>query len=130
MTTFIYFLKDRTPYLASLNYERGDAFEIRIENATPTYIRIGNVVTNTEDGVGRVKLSSITDGVYTPEVIFNDKSILLYPIRIALGKVTIYKPEQICAALGAQAYCEAMRIDALEDEVNKLKDAIYGKEIF
>ena len=120
MTSFVYFIKDRAPYLVSLNYERGDTLEIRIENAAPTCIRIGNTVVNMENGVGRV----------TPEVIFNDKSILLYPIRVSLGKARIYKPEEICAALGARAYLEAARVDALEDEVEMLKEAVYGKEIF
>ncbi len=130
MTSFVYFIKDRAPYLVSLNYERGDTLEIRIENAAPTYIRIGNTVVNVENGVGRVKLSALSEGVYTPEVIFNDKSVLLYPIRVSLGKVRIYKPEEICAALGARAYLEAARVDALEDEVKMLKEAVYGKEIF
>ena len=130
MTTFTYCIKDREPYLTAQTQGHGEMLEIQIKHAAPIMIRIGNTVIKTRNGVGRVKLSALPDGVYTPEVIFNDKSILLYPIRLTLGKVTLSNVEQICAALGARSYCEAMRIDALEDEVNKLKDAICGKDIF
>jgi hypothetical protein len=130
MTTFIYNIKDHEVYLTALKYERGDSFEIRVNNASPTLIRVGNTAINAADGVGRVKLSALSDGVYTPEVIFNDKSVFLYPIRIFLGKVSIAGAEHVCAALGERSYRDRARIDALEGEVNKLKEAVYGKDIF
>ena len=130
MTTFVYYIVDREPYLTSVSYERGDSFEIRIENATPAMIRVGNTVVKAEDGVGRVKLSALSSGVFTPEVIFNDKSVLLYPIRHALGKVTIANPEHICVSLGEKAYKAEVRLREVEGEIISLKDAVYGKDIF
>ena len=130
MTTFVYYIKDRRPYLTSLTYGGGDTVEIQIKNAAPTMIRIGDAIAKVENGVGRVKLSALSDGVYTPEVIFNDMSILLYPVRLALGRAALSGTEEICAALGALAFEEGVRVDMLEDEVKKLKEAIRGKDIF
>ena len=130
MTTFVYYIKDRKPYLTSLTYGGGDTVEIQIKNAAPTMIRIGDAIAKTENGVGRVKLSVLSDGVYTPEVIFNDMSILLYPVRLALGRTALSGTEEICAALGALAFEEGVRVDMLEDEVKRLKEAIRGKDIF
>ena len=130
MTTFTYCIKDREPYLTAQAQGHGEVLEIQIKHAAPIMIRIGNTVIKTRNGVGRVKLSALPDGVYTPEVIFNDMSILLYPVRLALGRAALSGTEEICAVLGALAFEEGVRVDMLEDEVKKLKEAIRGKDIF
>ena len=129
-TTFIYRLVDREPYLTEITKGNPDVLEFRITDTAGALLRVGDIAVKMEDGVGRVKLSDLQEGKYTPEVIFNDKSVWLYPISYSLGIVSVAEADGICADLGARALASLNRIDALESEVAKLNDAVYGKAIF
>ena len=130
MTTFIYKILGTEPYLTSIMAGQADVLEIRIADTDSALMRIGNVAVKTCEGVGRVKLSTLGEGVFTPEVIFKDKTVVLYPIRHTAGKISLACPEQISAFLGARAYDLEKRVSLAEEELQRLKDAIYGKAIF
>lgn len=130
MTTFIYQIVGTKPYLTSITKGQADTLEIRIPDTDAAMLRIGNVTVKTEKGVGRVKLSALGEGVFTPEVILKDKTVLLHPIRHAIGKISLAHPERICAALGEGAYLLQKRVSEIEKELEELKIAIYGKAIF
>ncbi|MBO5945583.1 MAG: hypothetical protein J6Q69_03145 [Clostridia bacterium] len=129
-TTFVYRIVDRDPYLVKIDKGSPDALEFHIPDTDNAILRVGDIATKMEDGVGRVKLSDLPEGKFTPEVIFSDKSVWLYPISYSLGIVSVAEVEDICAMLGARALASLGRIDALEGEVAKLNDAVYGKAIF
>ena len=129
-TTFVYRIVDRDPYLVKIDKGSPDALEFRIPDTDNAILRVGDIATKMEDGVGRVKLSDLPEGKFTPEVIFSDKSVWLYPISYSLGIVSVAEVEDICAMLGARALASLGRIDVLEGEVAKLNDAVYGKAIF
>ena len=125
-----YRIIDSDPYLTAFTEKSGDALNVYVENAEGALMRLGNICVKIENGVGRVKLSTLSEGVFTPEIVFKNKSVFLYPIRHSLGVVTLASPDEVCAALGARAYKAECRIAALEDEVKKLNDAVRGKAIF
>ena len=129
-TIFIYRIVERDPYLVGIDKGDQAVLEFRIPEAKCALIRVGDIAIKAEDGVGRVKLSDLPEGTFTPEVIFSDKSVWLYPIHYSLGIVSLAGVDEICAALGARAHMATERIDALENEVKKLNDAVYGKAIF
>lgn len=129
-TTFIYRIVDRDPYLIGIDTGSPDVLEFHIPDTEGALLRVGDIAVKMDDGVGRVKLSDLPEGKYTPEVILNDKSVWLYPISYSLGIVSVTEAEKICATLGARALISLGRIDALESEVAKLNDAVYGKAIF
>lgn len=130
MTTFIYRILGTEPYLTSIMAGQADVLEIRIADTDSALMRIGNVAVKTCEGVVRVKLSTLGEGVFTPEVIFKDKTVVLYPIRHTAGKISLAYPEQVSAFLGARAYDLEKRVSLAEEELQRLKDAIYGKAIF
>ncbi len=129
-TTFVYRIVDRDPYLIEIGKGSPDMLEFRIPDTDGALLRVGDIAVKMEDGMGRVKLSDLSEGKFTPEVIFNDKSVWLYPISYSLGIVSLAEVDGICAALGARAIASLGRIDALEGDVAKLNDAVYGKAIF
>ncbi len=130
MTTLIYRILGSEAYLTSIMKGPTDALELRIPDTDQVLIRIGDVTAKTSEGVGRVKLSALGEGLFTPEVIFKDKTVALYPIRHTMGKISLACPEQICASLGARAHDLEKRVSKTEEELKELKDAIYGKAIF
>ena len=130
MTTYIYNIVDREPYLTAAVEGSGDTLNIKIANGKNAVLRVGNISTNMTDGVGRVKLSTLGEGVFTPEVIFKDKTVRLYPIRHKNGKVSLACPDEILASLGARALDVEVRVSATEKALQALNDAVWGKAIF
>jgi len=130
MTTYIYNIVDREPYLISVAKGTGDTLNIQINGGENAVLRVGNISTNMTDGVGRVKLSTLGEGVFTPEVIFKDKTVRLYPIRHKTGKVSLACPEEMLAALGARSFNTEARVSATEKALQALNDAVWGKAIF
>ncbi len=130
MTTIIYKIVDNEPYLTAFKEGRADSLEIRIDTPDEVTLHLGNTCVNIKNGVGRVKLSTLCDGVITPEVVFRDRSIFLYPIRLLCGKIMIAHPYEIYADLGKRAVQVRGRVQDIETELAKLKNAVYGKAIF
>ena len=130
MTTYIYTIRDRDPYLTSVKDEGYDMLTIRISDVKEAVMCIGNARIDMVDGVGRVKLSTLGEGVFTPEIIFKDKTVRLYPIHQKMGKVSLACPEEIYAALGARVLNAEVRVCEMEKELQTLKDAVWGKAIF
>ena len=117
---FTYRIAGRTPYLTAITKKHGEVLEIRVNDADGATVRVGEACAKIENGVGRVKFSALREGVFTPEIIFNDKSVFLYPIRYALGEVSLAEVGGICASLGAAVYSLQCRVGALEDEIKRL----------
>lgn len=130
MTRFIYKILDREAYLTGVKYGGDSTFEVKIEDGGEAMLNVGNITAKLVDGVGRVKLNDVPYATLTPEVIFKDKSVLLYPIRLCCGKITLAHPEEICAALATHLLNDRERIVRIEGELLKLNDAICGKAIF
>lgn len=129
-TSLTYRIKGREAYLTAITRSGADTLEVHVENADGALMRIGDISVKMDNGVGRVKLSTLKEGVFTPEIIFKDMSVLLYPISHAFGEVSLALVDEVCATLGARAYDAECRIAELENEVNDLKNAVYGKAIF
>ena len=130
MTTFIYRISGMDAHLISIIKKRADELEVRIDSTYAAILRIGDTYTKMEMGVGRVKLSALGDGVFTPEIILNDRSVFLYPIRIRMGNVSLACPDEMLAALGAHVFSLKERAQRSEEELKELKNAVYGKAIF
>lgn len=130
MTTYSYKIIDREPYLTAISKGEKDTLEIRVLDAEDALMRIGKASAKIANGVGRVKLSALCEGVFTPEIIFKDKTVALYPIRYEMGKISLAYTEDICAILGARAYEVKMRVSEIEKQLRELEEAIRGKAIF
>ena len=130
MAVFTYSICATEAHLVSITKKRADTLEVRTDSTAPAILRIGNSYAKMEMGVGRVKLSTLSDGVLTPEIILNDRSVFLHPIRIRMGEVSLDFPEEILATLGARILTLNKRTEQIESELEKLRNAVFGKAIF
>ena len=130
MTTIIYKIIDNEAYLTEFNEGRSDILEIHVDPAEKGVLHLGDKRIELAMGMGRVKLSTLPDGVITPEVVFNDRSVFLYPMRLLCGKVMLARPYEIYSDLGRRTLEAKTRVYNIEKELEKLKDAVYGKAIF
>ncbi len=91
---------------------------------------LGSARAKIRNGEGRVKLSEVGCGVFTPTVICDEASLVLPRLSVQLGCATLSEPCELICDMGA-------RICALEegekqnrDEIKRLTDAVFGKKLF
>ena len=110
MTTIVYKIIDNEAYLTEFNEGRSDILEIHVDTAEKGVLHLGDKRIELAMGMGRVKLSTLPDGV--------------------CGKVMLARPYEIYSDLGRRTLEAKTRVCNIENELEKLKDAVYGKAIF
>ena len=117
-------------YLTSFIAKSSDDLCIYVSGVDEALISVATKAAKIKNGVGRVKISELNDGIHDIRLILKDRSITLGKIQVSAGAL---KPYQYCDDIGRinrALLCALRRADALDTEISHLKEAVYGKKIF
>ena len=117
-------------YLTAFEAKSSDNLNIYVSGIDEALISVATKAAKIKNGVGRVKISELNDGIHDLRLILKDSSITLGKIQVSQGSV---KPYQYCDDIGRinRALLHSLRrADALDIEISHLKEAVYGKKIF
>lgn len=120
--------KDRL-FLTDYFGDETDECEILVKECMDAGFSIGSERLKIKNGVGRVKLSEIKKGKYTPMLILDMKTISGEDLEIG-GPCVKISPVCDAAKIEAAKLMLLKRLDSAEREISALKDSVYGKTIF
>ena len=126
----VYEIYNGDSYLTAYESDSSTTASIYIKNVSEALLFIGKKAVKIKHNVGSVEFRDLNDGIFDMQLILKDRSLLLGRICISSGTLTPYLYNDAVGFLNRALINAQRRIDTLETEVSRLKDAVYGKKIF
>ena len=128
MNRIKYTLYNGCAYLTDAELSGGDTLEIIADSKG--VLTLGKIRMKMTEGVGRVKISALSDGIYDCALIVGGDTVRLDSFRIMHGAVKIYGHEKRLAELSREVLDLKIGREHIEDDLKRLSDAVFGKKIF
>ena len=106
-----------------------DECEITVKECSDASFSIGSESFKLKDGVGRVNLSNVKKGTYTPTLILDEGLIFGGALKIG-GTAVRISPASDVVKREARELLIIKKLDVAEREISALKDMVYGTTIF